>query len=517
MNNKYSIYNNFSNINFSSYTNNLISGTISGNTLHGNINSIFIGSGDPANFVTNQEFSYLTGITSNLQLQINNKVDNFQNYLTYSASNNSLINSYNLIPGLNITANTNSNNHLLNIKINSLTWGQIYDQTSGDVNSRLTRYSPVGWNDGYPNNATEILINPQRLLILQSISGQSDGRICKITNVGKYPIIIQNSFNTGPSDIALQIIFSRRGDYVLRPNSSVSFIYTSTGSGGWICTDHIKNNGFDYQDMTTSIATDFVITAMRSSSIGQGLPIPLNNFVISAHTSNIPNTGSAKMVIYSYGKDARFYVNNFDIGIANKFYGIGQFGNNQLLNLDKKLYVYQSTFSLSTGQSGVFSSTPVVSFGFQNTYNSYGYSAATNSFTSLPNLGGGIFFIGDSGYSNNFIYLIQTNDGSSITGQTNLPTTGFSNSIGPINTLGMSILTSSGNSLGETTFYIKNDLINQYTVFNPVQHTGTTLTSYPSFYIYPNRDVTNLTRYNTAQSQNFVGINNINFLEHSFI
>lgn len=513
MNNEYSIHDNFSNINFSSYTNNLISGVISGVSLNGNINSVYIGSGDPANFVTNQEFSYLTGVTSNVQTQINSKTDNFQNYLTYSAVNSTLINSYNIVPGLNITANTDNNHYLLNIKINSLTWGQIYDQTSGDVNSHLIKYCPAGWSDGYPNNATEILINPQRLLILQSISGQSDGRICKITNVGKYPIIIQNSFYVVPSDSVFRILFSRRGDYILRPNSSVSFIYTIASLGGWICMDDIKNNGFDYQDGFASISSDFNANQFtNATSWVVGLPVSTNNFIISAHTSNIPNLTTGKMLLYSYGKASVFYLNNFNENIANKFWGIGQFGNNQLLNYEKKLYVYQSIFGIGNSNS-TNSRAPALSFGFQNTYNLYGYSAATNSFTSLPNLGGGIFFISDTGYSNNFIYLVQTNDGSSITGQTNFST--LNSSI----ILGMSILTSSGNSLGETTFYTKNVTTSQYSVFNPIQHTGTTLTSYPSFYIYPNRDVssTNIAGYNFYRGVNSVSIDNISFLEHTFI
>ena len=106
---QYSIYGNFNNDGFSSTSYSLSATSISANTFFGDIGASFIGSGNPANFVTNQELSYMSATTGNVQTQINTKTSNLENYFIYSGDNSVLTNSYKIVPSLNLTSYTDNN------------------------------------------------------------------------------------------------------------------------------------------------------------------------------------------------------------------------------------------------------------------------------------------------------------------------------------------------------------------------------------------------------------------------
>ncbi len=506
---QYSIYGNLNNDGFSSYSYTLSASTISANTFYGGINASFIGSGNPANFVTNQELSYMSATTGNVQTQINTKTSNLENYLIYSGDNSVLTNSYKIVPYLNLTSYTDNNFFYLDAKVNALSWNTIYHETTGGTGGVLSNYSPTGWNDSYPNLATEILINPLSVINIQTLSGNVAGRICKLTNVGKYPIIISNSFGTTQQTI----IFSRTiSDFILKPSCSVSFIHSGAY---WYCMDKSSTNGWDYIDPFRNVWRDTSTSAGNNSS-GYirnpiGLPTSSRYFTISAHTDNIPNTtpGATRnyITLIQYATYLGTYMNNFDINPQTKFISIGQYNRNIILTEPNKMVMFDSLYSVGNS----IPANPITMFGFQNSNNSFGYSAATNSFTSFVNFNGGVFFLNDSGFSSNMIYCVQTNDGSSITGNTNLATNGTSF----VANLGMCILTPSGSSSGETIFYTKNNTTNVYTIYPKISHTGSTITSYPSLYCYVNRNL-NPSSYNLSGPVATFAVFNMKMIEHYY-
>jgi hypothetical protein len=512
---QYSIYGNFNNDGFSSTSYSLSATSISANTFFGDIGASFIGSGNPANFVTNQEFSYMSATTGNVQTQINTKTSNLENYLIYSGDNSVLTNSYKIVPSLNLTSYTDNNFFYLDAKVNALSWNTIYHQTSGGTNGVLTNYSPPGWNGTYPNLATEILIDPLSVINIQTLSGNAAGRICKLTNVGKYPIIISNSFGINEQTSAVgtpqTIVFSRTiSDFVLKPSCSVSFIHSGTY---WYCMDKSSTNGWDYIDRFTNVWRDVQTTNFNSTSSNSrnpmSLPRPTKYFTISAHTDNLPNIRNAtRNLIYGfqYGLNLSFFVNNFDLVPQTKFISVGQYNRNNILTEPNKMIMFDSVYSVGSSIPG----NPITMFGFQNSNNSFGYSAATNSFTSFVNFNGGIFFLNDSGFSSSMIYCVQTNDGSSITGVTNLVTNGVSFAAN----LGMCVLTPSGSSSGETIFYTKNNTTNVYTIYPKVIHTGSTIVAYPSIYMYVNRNVT--ATYSSSGPIAGLSIVNMKMIEHYY-
>lgn len=514
--NKYSIYDNFSNIGFNITANTISATSISANTFYGDMNAIYIGSGNPANFVTNQELSYLSSSTSNLQTQINTKTNNLQNYLIYSGDNSVLINSYKVVPGYNLTSFTDSNFYYVDAKINALTWNSIYHETSGNTNGVLVDYNPSGWSESYPNLATEILINPTNLVNLRNLSGQTDGRICKLTNVGKYPIIITNEYSS-LSNVTSKFVFSRTiSDFILKPNCSVNFIHTGSY---WLCTDKSKYHGWDFIDRFTNVWRDINPTILNSTTSNFRSPIPFptptNFFVISAHTTNLPNirkSGSRDMIYaIQYGSGLSFFVNNFDLVPQNKFVSIGQYNRNTILTEPNKMVMFESVYSFGN----TVATNPITFAGFQNSYNQFGYSAATNSFTSFPNFNGGVFFLNDSGFSNNMIYCVQTNNGINITGTTNLATNGSSFGVTASNPIGMCILTPSGSSSGETIFYSKNGGTNEYTIYPKILHVGNPINAYPSLYMYVNRNITSV-GYNTIGPSSNMSLLNIKMIEYDY-
>jgi hypothetical protein len=449
--------------------------TINSGNFYGFFDPKYIGTGNTPNWVTNQELTFLTGLTSNTQTQIIGKASKDNVYITYE-DNQSNINYRFLTSGYNTTVSSDTNYYYANIELSSLEVGVIYDYPSGDNDKTINNYSPTGWNDGYPNNATEIRMVPTRTIILTGISGGTNGRICVLRNLSKHLIILSNSSLSNTSN---RFILPN-SYYFLRPTMSVTFIYTS---GNWTFLNYDYNNGMDFTERFNNYKMEFATIYWTFSQISFPVPAFFDYLSLSGHVNNIlPATRNVIPFHYQGG----LYIMPRNLTTSPSTWGWSLSNND-----DKSLYYSGNTNTiffntgllLNTPYS--YSGTPALVYGWQNLKNSIGYSAATNSLTSFPNFNGGIFFIMDTRFSNSVIYCVQTNDGSSITGNTSI-----SNMIGDYS-FGIHTINFSGDSYGLSTFFTYNPSVQTMKIEAEVPHTGHTLNSNYGYWGFNNGRVTN--------------------------
>jgi len=462
------VYGGFSGVTFSAYSDYITSTFVSASTLSGQINAIYIGTGlTTPNNVTNTEISYLNGLNSNVQLQITGKGQKNQNYLTYNTAS-TLTNYRKLTNGINITSTTQGNyisfSYLPNIQEYNV---NIIDDSPIGVNNIVNNYNPTGWDGTLPNKSTEIRMNPTNLILITNLLGNVNGRICRLRNISRYPIILQyNNSGTG------RFIFRGLTDYVLRPNKTMMFTCINDE---WVEFGDIKYYGFDYID-TFKITVSDQTTTTSNASINTILPKKSSNFVFSANTTQLSN------YIFYWDVSFKLYTKNFhapSTGTNLKFYTVGQFNKKTILNNSGSTILMESRLGQPSQGSAVNSNLnmPVVVNGFTNFDLSYGYQSATSNYTSHPNFNGGLFFVGVFG--NNYSAITQYNNGTS-----NIIDTGI-NYLNPLS-LGVCVLTKSNVNNGEVIYYIKNNATNDYTIFNKIILDSEILNSFPNLSIFSN-------------------------------
>jgi len=476
------IYGGLSGFTFSVYSDFVNSTFVSGTTLYGQINAQYIGTGlTTPNNVTNTEVSYLTGLTGNVQLQIDFKADKTQTYITHDVSNN-LTNYKKIVPGINVTSSTVGNyvSFSYNPIIEEYNVSIIEDSPSSDDNI-ITNYNPTNWDGTLPNKATEIRLNPTNLIVIQNLLGNTNGRICRLRNISRYPIILQNNVTSNGG-----FLFRNSCDYILRPNKSIMFTCISLN---WVEFGDIKYYGFDYIDTFKSVFSDYTTTTPAPNFF---FPKKSSHFIFSAHTSLV----STQTYACYYQNNIRLLNVRFGAPVSGpnlKFYTLGQFNRKNILNDSGHTVVMQTKLVQPVIGTLPGIGMPVVVNGFTNFDLSYGYQTSTNNYsTRLPNFSGGVFFIGVSGY--NYSAVTQYNDNTSTVFDT-----GF-NYLSSL-TLGVCVLTKSGNSNLESIFYIKNNTTSTYTVFDKQTFNSEILNSYPNLSIFSN----NLTTTQSTNASNASG------------
>ncbi len=430
-------------------------------------------------------------------MQINAKADKTQTYITYDISNN-LTNYKKLVPGINVTSNTIGNSISFSYVPTLEEYNvSIIEDSPSSQNHIITDYNPTNWDGTLPNKATEIRLNPTNLIVIENLLGNTLGRICRLRNISRYPILLQNNVTLNGG-----FIFRTNTDTVLRPNKTMMF--TCIGSQ-WIEFGDVKYYGFDYIDTFKTIVPDFpgTITFNNVNNVNMALPVKSSNFIFSAHTTLLTNYA------FYYDGVFRLLTKNFhapSTGTNLKFYTIGQFNRKNILNDSGCTILMQTKLIQPVMGTGVNSNLnmPVIVNGFTNFDLSYGYQSATNSYsTRVPNFNGGLFFIGVSGY--NYSAVTQYNNN-----QSNVIDTGINylNSL----SLGVCVLTKNQNNNGEVIFYIRNNTTNRYTVFNKQILTNEILNSFPNLSIFSNN--TNTTAYGVTIGQSsYVELRHISMLK----
>ena len=190
-----------------------ISPTISANTISGGSLSVsFIGNKN----VTNQEFKYLSGTTSNIQIQLNNLPGRDVRFLTFSAT--SILNNEYLLTSKDnsVTSSITSTDIILNTTLTSTEFKSTFY-------TFITESAITEWIVSSSTSHIIISSSSQIPSIISGINSLGTGMILFITNNSKYPIIFEH--NSSKTNENFRINFSHGEAYFLRSFSTMGIIY----------------------------------------------------------------------------------------------------------------------------------------------------------------------------------------------------------------------------------------------------------------------------------------------------
>jgi hypothetical protein len=208
--------------------------TISAGTFYGgSLSATYVGNQN----VTNQEFRYVSGLTSNTQTQLNNLVNRTERLLTFQ-SDDFLNNDRIVSSGNNINFGYTSTHLGISASFPSIEVATIGVSLSSSQTA-ITNFNPVGWNDSV-TNSTNIIITGNSYSIISGLVGGVNGRIAIISNFGSGLVILEN--NSSATTVGNQFKFSSNFPYFLHNNRSITLIYYS--GLGWTNYFELEDNGF---------------------------------------------------------------------------------------------------------------------------------------------------------------------------------------------------------------------------------------------------------------------------------
>jgi hypothetical protein len=477
-------------VNLTASTTDFTANTVTGGLLMGNIDSSFIGTGtsisNRSNFVTNDEFIRLTGLTGYVQTQIDNKSLNSSPYLTVGSTPTGLTNSKIISAGTNTRITTSIlNGYMIQQWIGALEFGSIKISTSGDSNYSINDLSPTGWNDSYPNRALQIKIEPLCVLKLTGLVGGADGRMATITNVGNFLIIIENLSNNSNSDNTF--LLSNKTSYFLNKNSSINFLYNNNIKK-WVQNLSYPTNEFLIFDDYNNSLTNTVNTVLIS---GTSLPASTYSTIVFSGGNQVgttsipgfrsnPNNPTGAIELYK----------TFSNSSANSTSSIGigpyRFISNYESTTGSCLTVISKFTSIKkvTPFLGPQDNWAVV-VGTENSRMINNYSAITSNNTTFPSFSGGSFWLFD--YSGNPQYArfaVQDTSNSSIVKNSTFNLLDITGNT--YKTFGVYSTTQSGSSFGTSTFFwcINSGVSENYIIEPPIFKTGGTIQGNPSLNFY---------------------------------
>ena len=201
-----------------------MSPTISANTISGGaLSALYVASGK----VTNQEFKYLSGTTSNIQIQINSLSNKNEQFVSYSASTN-LDNDKSSIAGNAVTFSQGSKELLINTTLTSTEFVWINFNMTGISVTSITNWNPTGFQTDNNNRATHIILGGGSTSVFPSVisglTGGTNGRIVIISNLATgFPVIFENNSSKCPT--ICKFNFSNDEAYFLSHNATMTLIY----------------------------------------------------------------------------------------------------------------------------------------------------------------------------------------------------------------------------------------------------------------------------------------------------
>jgi len=479
----YNIYGNLL-VNGSATSNSLSSTTITASTFYGAIDAKYIGTGATIgsipNIVTNQEFTYLSGLTGFAQTQINTKAPIDSPFITYSASNR--LQNYKIISGgTNILTGISNTHFSISAKIGALEVGVVTITTSGDSNYSLNNFNPNGLSA-----ATQIIIIPQNVIKISGISGGTSGRYLTITNSGNYPIIFEN-LGTGSSS-SNRFKLTNDESWLLTPNKTINLVYNTTILN-WIPVLTLNKRGVDTFDDFYSVTTS---RDTNPTSTPQSTP-----FYYIYGVGSGPSTSTGCRVWQQSCANACIEMARYVSSSASPPLGVGPNPTTRLrVGLRNGFNSYESTsgtgflmLTLASTVNGGFNVSTdnyAITFGTENNYLVTPYTAATSMNTTLPQFSGGSFWLMDvSGNSQFARYIVQTTGNTSQVQTSSLSLDSFKNNF---TTLGVYTIASGNTISGSSTFFWgqrnTSTLSENFTIDPPIIHTGGTINGYPGFNVY---------------------------------
>jgi hypothetical protein len=274
----------------SGITANVISATtISANTFFGgSLSASFIGDGD----VNDQEFKYISGITSDTQTQINEKVDRRTNFLTYTFSQQLNLPFSKKLEAQNIELNETENEIEVSLPFNQTLFRQWPISVSTPTTSTaITNFNlSTLFNDS--NRAVQIIIE-QGNAVISGISGGTDGNILMITNTGGGLIILENESTKCTPNDSIKFKFSFGESFFLTYRKTVFLIYNSSEQCWKNINFGISSSQYDYvNDFNVSFdfsSSSFVSPNSSSQYVGLIPNIAMNTNIASTAGYPSPN------------------------------------------------------------------------------------------------------------------------------------------------------------------------------------------------------------------------------------
>jgi hypothetical protein len=190
--------------------------TISAGTFYGgSLSASFVGNKN----VNDQEFKYVSGLTSNAQNQFNGLVDKNEPLITYQ-TDNFLTNEKSLSAGTNMSSTITSTHFGLSASFPSLEVSAI---TISITQTAITDFNPTNWQVSDNIRSTHIIVTGSGCTIVSGLVGGTNGRIVVITNNSLGLIILENL--SSKCQIGNRFKFNIGGAYFLPQKRSVTLIY----------------------------------------------------------------------------------------------------------------------------------------------------------------------------------------------------------------------------------------------------------------------------------------------------
>lgn len=228
--------------------------TISANTFYGgSLSASFIGN----KTVNDQEFKYISGITSNTQTQLNTKRF-FNEPFIVSGTPSGLSTAKTLI-GDGIILNDNGSTIELNAVIKNLVLNTI--TVSSGISAAELNFNPTGWNTSPLLSSSFIVITQENTAsIISGLSGGTPGRICVLRN-GSAKSLFVLEHDSDKTNVQNRFLFSDGEAYFLLPKQNITLIYNGLGVWTNLYTILKKNKYRNYTDFgnfkTGSIGEQF--------------------------------------------------------------------------------------------------------------------------------------------------------------------------------------------------------------------------------------------------------------------
>lgn len=262
----------------SGWTSQIVSATtISAGTYYGgSLSASFIGNQN----VTNQEFRYNSGVTSDVQTQIDEKY--FKNYTFLTNSGNTTLTNEKILTLTNLSSSTLNNEITISFPLKSLVLTPLYIDLS-IVSPNLINWNPSGYNESINTKSANFFVRHLNTnftcTIISGIEGGVDGKTIMITNVGAGIVIIENlSSKCNP----LNKIKTSLNEAIFLTNYRSTTLVYSDNDKSWI---EIKSYDGDNQ---FDIFEDFIstpITFRCTSGPGSGC-LSRTNSNLQLFTSN---------------------------------------------------------------------------------------------------------------------------------------------------------------------------------------------------------------------------------------
>jgi len=233
----------------SGITANVISATtISANTFFGgSLSASFIGNKD----VNDQEFKYISGITSDTQTQINTKRKFDEPFIISGDSPNFELILAKKLVGDGIVLDENGTTIEMNAYIKNLVLNTV--TVSSGILTAETNFNPTGWSTSPSQSASFIILTQESVLsVISGLSGGIPGRICVIRN-GSTKSLFVFEHDSNKTTQTNKFLFGDGEGYFLLPEQNITLIYSGLGYWTNLYPINKKNKYRNYTDFGNTV------------------------------------------------------------------------------------------------------------------------------------------------------------------------------------------------------------------------------------------------------------------------